>query len=337
MLKDLIKEQKFTSVILEEPDVMKCITVDGETKYFTLGKEAIGFLYNRMDVPFTMSKKLYETSKDLWLELRQQKLYENSAVKGLSKYRYVTVSDTVIFAIFDESFDDIQVNYDMFDSTFDTAVKLVNKAGVIQIYHEIITTPDGSGSALLLVDLDPIHGKYVAYNGIFHNDCIITLPNPIVETESFFEFMTTFDPVIEESMSIKMSPHTLRTFADETLKNVDLSVREVVTILKKSKVSLTFDSKKNLVSVDLVNSQGLVDFLNSFGIPYKTLCKQENLKKSLTYGHFKFLDLLQIISQNYKLASNLIDSTMIATFLNPFLDQRTDRNITEECIPDIEI
>ena len=335
MLNGLITEVTFTSVILEEPDVLKCTNLDGETVFYTLGKEAINFLYNRMDIPFSMSKKLYEASKELWLDLRQKRLYDNPDVKGLSKYRYVICSNAVVMAIFDENYAEIDIQYDLFDVTFNKATLTINKAGVIQLYDEVIASPDGDKSALLLVDLDPIHGIYRAYNGITVDDYMILLSLPIIETESFFNFMTSFDASIEEDMAIKMTPHTLMAFRDDTLENVEVSVREVVDMIKKSKCLVTLDKNKNLVSLDLVGSDELVQFLNSFGMPYKSLTKLENLKKSLTYGKFTFLQLLKILSQNYKRSSNLIDSKLISEYLKPYFDQRTDRNITDECIPEI--
>lgn len=337
MLKGLITESTFVKVVLVEPDVIKCTSAEGDTLYLSLGKEAINFLYHRMDIPFSMSKNLFETSEELWKNLMLEKLYNNSDIKSLSKYRYVIVSNAVVMAIFDENYDEIIDRYDSFDYTFNKAIQTINKAGVIQLYDEVIASPDGDKSALLLVDLDPVHGVYRAYNGITVDDYMILLAMPIIETESFFEFMTSFDAGIEEDMAIKMTPHTLLTFRDETLENVNVSVREVIDIIKKTKCTVVLDKNKNLVSFDLAGSEDLVQFLNSFGMPYKSLTKLENLKKSLTYGNFTFLQLLKVLSQNYKNSSNLINAKMISDFLVNYFNQRTDKNITDECIPELII
>jgi len=331
MLNNLIKECTFTGVILEEPDLLKCYDDDGNIKLLPMGKEAIEFLYDLMGVPFSMCKKLHENSPELWDKLRQQVLYENHNVKGLSKYRYCVVADEVVFAIFDGSTEDISVNYDVFDNTFSAATVNVNKAGVIQVINEKIS--DTGCVSLVLVDIDPIKGRYVAYEGIkTDDDCYVTFSMPIIESKSFYEFMTTFDPVVEVSMAEKYYSRTLATFTDDSLVDKELSVREVLEIIKKSKVNVVLTSDKRIASLDLADSQELVDFLNSFGMEYKSLKKLEKLKKALTYNKFSTLQLLKILSKNYKLGTNLIDSTMIATFLKPYFDQRSDRNIFEECV-----
>jgi hypothetical protein len=280
-----------------------------------------------------MCKKLFDTDPKLWENLMQTRLYENHNVKGLSKYRYMTIHNSLIFAMFEPDVDDITENFDAFDGAFANSLVTINKGGVIQIVSYM---PMETGKAVLLVDLDTIHGTYVAYNGIEVDDYLVTLTNPVIDSERFFEFMTTFDPVNEKLMAIKFYPNIKRLFEDESLADVKISVREVVDLLKKAKCTLTFDKQKNLATTSLVGSEKLVAFINSFKMPYKSLVKLETLRKSLTYGEFTILEMLEVLSKNYKLSDNLINATMISEFLATYLTQTTDRNITDECVPSIK-
>ena len=332
---DWIEECTFTGVVLVEPDVLKCVTDEGDVKLLPMGKEAIDYLYGLMDVSYSMCKKLYEKSPELWEKLMVKTLYENHNVKGLSKYRYCIVCGDMIFAIFNGDSEDISIQYELFDKAFANAYVNINKAGVIQVVNR--RESDTGCVSLVLVDIDPLKGKYVAYDGIETDDgCIVTFSNPVIESECFYEFMTSYDPMVEISMAEKFYTRTLATYSDDTLVDKELSIREVLEFIKKSKVEvvLTKDKEKMVSSLDLVDSQELVDFLKSFNMPFKSLKKLEFLKQALTYNKFSTLQLLKILSRNYKLESNLIDSTMIATFLKPYFDQRSDKNIVEECLKD---
>lgn len=333
MLNGLIKEEKFTKVVMIEPDVLKCTNEDGDVNIYSLGKEAIDFLYGRMDIPFNMCKKLFDTDPSLWENLMQSRLYENHNVKGLSKYRYMTIHNSLIFAMFEPEYDDITEKFDEFDKAFANSLVTINKGGVIQI---ISYMPMETGKAVLLVDIDTIHGTYVAYNGIETDAYLVTMTNPVIDSERFFEFMTSFDPVEEKLMAIKFYPNILRLFADESIADVKISVREVIDYLKKAKCTLTLNKEKNLATTSLVGSEKLVSFINSFKMPYKSLVKLETLRKSLTYGDFTILEMLEVLTKNYKLSDNLINATMIAEFVSTYLTQTTDRNITDECVPGIK-
>lgn len=339
MLNNLIKEQKFTSVILEEPDVFKCVTEDGETKYYTLGKEALNSLYARIGLSFSTSKDLFNKDRELWENMKiTTMITSNSNIKGLAQYRYVTVSDSVIFAFFEPDADDISVNYEVFDETYlnkDTTIT-INKAGVIQIIQQQIMSETDNSAALCLIDIDPVKGTYVAYDGVLTNDLMVVMSSPIIKSSSFYEFMTKFEPLTETAMALKFYPNMVRLFYDDELVDSKISVRETLDLIKKAKCELTLDDEKKLISIDLVGDIELVKFINSFKMPYKSLEQQEMLKKSLTYGEFTTLQMLKILSQNYKQPSNTINATMLSEFIKQYMNSRTDRNIVDECIPDIQ-
>lgn len=338
MLNNLIQEQVFSSVILEEPDVLKVTTESGDTKYYSLGKEAINSLYARLGISFSTSKDLFKKDKDLWENFKVNNLIaDNPNIKKLSQYRYMTVSDSVIFAFFEPDADDISVNYEIFDDTYLTkdVTITINKGGAIQLVQTQKITEDHPSAALLLIDLDPVKGTYVAYDGVYLDELMIIMSNPIIKTNSFYEFMTNFEPLTETAMALKFYPNMVRLFREDNLKDTKISVREALELIKKSKCEVTLDGDKKLISFDLVGDQALVNFLNSFKMPYKSLVKQEMLKNSLTYGDFTTLQMLRLLSQNYTSGSNQIDSTMLSGLMKSYMDQRTDRNIAEECVSNI--
>lgn len=339
MLGNLIKEQTFKSVILEEPDVLKCTTEEGDVKFYSLGKEALSSLYARFGISFSTSKDLFNKDRSLWENMKVNNLITgNENIKGLAQYRWITVSDSVIFAFFEPDADDLSINYAIFDDTYlskDDVTITINKGGVIQIIQEQTMSEEYNTAALCLIDINPVKGVYTAYDGVYLDDMMIVMYNPIIKTNSFFEFMTSFEPLTETAMALKFYPNMVRLFKDDELQDSKISVRETTDLITKAKCEVTLDNNKQLVSIDLVGDTELVKFLNEFKTPYKSLVKQEQLKKSLTYGSFTTLQMLKVLSQNYKQASNLIDATMLSEFMKSYMDQRTDRNIADECIPAI--
>lgn len=335
MLNNLIKEVTFKSVVLEEPDVLKCTDETGDIQYYTLGKEALTSLYARFGIGFSTSKDLFNTDRELWDHFKIDSMILKSKV-NLSSFRYITVN-SVIFAFFDKDADDITCNYDIFDETYlnKPGVTLtINKGGVIQIVQEI-KVPETNSMAVLFVDLNPVKGTYTAYDGVRIDESYVVMASPIISSKSFYEFMVNFEPLTEMQMVLKFYPNMVRLFQDDELIDTKISLREAIDLIKRSKCEVTLDQHKKLVSFDLVGDTELVAFFNSFQMPWKSLVDQELLKNSLTYGNFTTLQMLRLLSQNYKQASNLIDASMLSSFTKSYMDQRTDRNIADECIPNI--
>lgn len=338
MLNDLIQEAKFRSVVLEEPDVLKCTDTEGTVTFYSLGKEALTFLYDRFGISFSTSKDLYKRDKELWENFKINTLIlKNSEIKGLAEYRYVIVNNSVIFAILDPQTDDLTTNYLIFDDTYcgkaNTTIT-VNKDGMIQIVQEQPVYDSGS-SALCLIDIDPVKGTYTAYDGVYLDELFVVMANPIIASKSFFEFIVNFDPMSETAMALKFYTNMVRLFQDEAIVDTKISVRETIDLLKKSKCEITLDGKKMVASTSFVGDTDLIAFLNSFQMPYKSLAQQELLKKSLTYGSFTTLQMLKILTQNYRNSNNTINASVLSEFISSYMNQRTDRNIADECIPNI--
>ena len=336
MLNNLIKEVTFKSVVLEEPDVLKCTDESGDIQYYTLGKEALTSLYARFGIAFSTSKDLFNSNREVWEDFKINNLILKNN-QSLASYRYVTLSDSVIIAFFDKDADDITCNYDIFDETYlhKPGVTLtINKGGVIQIVQEI-KVPETNSMAVLFIDINPVKGLYTAYDGVRIDESYVVMATPIISSKSFYEFMVNFEPLTEMQMVLKFYPNMVRLFQDDELIDTKISLREAIDLIKRSKCEVTLDQHKKLVSFDLVGDTELVAFFNSFQMPWKSLVDQELLKNSLTYGNFTTLQMLKLLSQNYKQASNLIDASMLSGFTKSYMDQRTDRNIADECIPNI--
>lgn len=330
MLNGLISEKTFTSVVLEEPELMKCTDELGNTEHYLLSAEALNFLYGKMKVSYQVSKTLFKTDKELWDNMIQKTLYENHDIKGLSKYRYMLIDNKGIFSIYEPDFDDVTAQYDIFDKVFKEARRCINVAGTIQLALSHKESEDSDNASLLLVDLNPVKGCYTAYNGIFYNGLVIIMSTPIIEANTFYEFITGFDPVVEDSMSQKFYPNVLRMYEEDADTSTEISLREIIDVLKKSKCEITLDNNKMIDNLSLTGSMGLIAYINSYNTPYKSLAKQEFLKKSLTYGGYTIEEFLKILGDNLFDARNAIDATLLSDFLTPCFNQRTDKNIVDE-------
>ena len=335
MLKGTIRAMQYKSVVLEEPDMLKCTTESGDIEILMMGKDAITFIYSLMGIPFNASKKLFEKSRELWENLKLECTIANDQFKGFHNYTYLVYQDNVAMAVFDLPVEDVIYECELFDAGLETATTqyTINRDGVIKLMCKTKQESDGCYSVFLM-DINPTKGIYTAYNGILTPEYLIVLSNPICHTKSFYEFMTTVDVENEIKMSDKMFGNIYTIFADEVeTSNTKASLREVIDLLKKSKCEVTLDGKKKLASLSLVGSENLVKMINSYNMEYKPLIKQETLKNSLTYGDVKILEILEILTKNYMLGNNSICADTVANFLKPYYTNRTDRIITEECLP----
>lgn len=322
-----MNQVKLKKAELIEPSVIKY--VDGTTYgYLTLNKEASKYIYSRLGMSPSVSRKIYNLDNDIWRDLIKMRFDSSETdIHDLSNYNYI-INGSSIVAMTEM---DLSQQMDKFDNFCEdiSASYYVNDVGVLQL--STLTDIDDNFKSAVFVDMDILNGYYAMYSGVIYNDRIITIIKPIMETWTFEEFMSIVDIENEVSMSARMSENIKDLYDPGIADNMVMSVREVLEIIKRSKCDVTLDDDGFVSSIDGMSRESsiiITRFINSFKLPYKSLKKLGYLRKSLRYDSVTIDGMLEILSHEY-FQSNGVNASMISELLKIYDSMESDRNVLQ--------
>lgn len=335
-------------VELIEPDVIKWSVWDEDAEeykenYSSLGKEAAQFIYNEvLDFSLQVSKKVYKLQPDIWKNLvaaqikeseandTKETLYERSYLKmsiGGSVGKIVgTVADNPQFL------DNFNTFFDYLESMKcdvlfnDGYAKTVVIGDSVECYNSHI-------SPVLLIDMDFKRAIYTVNCGaLLSNDMIVALPKSIAYANDFESFICVD---LQKEMDI-----CSRLLKEESLLNLNMdldtpmSVREVMQIMKDIGVdkAIVLDEYGYVSEVPCLNpddSSIIIEFLNSFKLPYASLKSINSLRKSLKFDHLTVKSMLEFLTQAYACEELKITGKTIVDFCIPLFKSDFDKIVVE--------
>lgn len=307
---------------LIDPKTIKC-KIGGNDSYLVLHKEALRTIYWKLGLSSSVSEKIYQISQEIWNDVINLKMSQCSDF-DFGMLRYITIRDFEVIAITENDMSELIDNfYKDYDSIETTEVE--NNSDVIQVK---LSQDIGDGNyALVLLDIDVKNGVYRAYDGIHSSNRILLPGLPAVEESSLESFLTAINLKDELNMSAKLSKSLIKEYDRELAKTMILSLREVLDIVRMAKLKVELSNDGMVSRIEGIDdTDDLIAFLNSFGMPYKSLKKLTYLKKSLKYDDLTVDGMLSIFAREYDSDMNSISAYLISYLMKIYYSQESDRN-----------
>jgi len=327
----LFKTVKFRKVTLEEPCIIRCEEENGEENLYELQKDALKQIYEELNYTVQLSKKLFDLSRDIWIDLLEYRSTKGRVEKfDLTDYYYVIHNNETICSI---SKLDITEKISIFEATINSFphTEFSNIQGVLQIdlTASISEIEDNTlPIPKMFFDLDLVNGTYKVYSGAEKDGRIIINSIPAIDEDNFTNFISS-NIAYEIKMTERLSKNIFNTYLVDVADSSPLSVREVLNILKKAKIKPILSSDGAEIESfdgigDLENQDCILDFLQSFGMPYKSLSKLSELKKCLKHDDFTIDDMLKFLTSEYLEVISGVNAEVIAYLLNLHFSRGSD-------------
>lgn len=317
MIKDILRNVKVTTLTnskITEPSII----IEGSEntlggKIYTMNKSFIKSLYSKLGLSKQLSNNVFKLDKDLWKKVIDIKYSEvDKDIFDLTNLRCLEYNGMLVDNITD--FKNIE------DSEYyNNVVDLINIMDKFDVHEEITSNVSNTtriylknedSNVLFIVEMN-LSGQYSLYKGFKRNSMIYIYNNPIIYSTSLMSFLSsiTKDDFLESEYSIPV-------IVPELNIDTQLSVRELLDFIKYIKADVDIDEDTGLISsISGLNSKDsdlIVNSLNTFMIPFKSLRKMKFIKKSLKLTVVTFRDILEIICRNYHDPNLDISSDTIA-------------------------
>lgn len=312
---DIIKP---TGIKFSEPSMLsaKLKPEDTENSYLELFGEARKYIYGNLKLSQSLSNQVWNISEKAWTEIISAKLVDENDEPTLELNKedlsYAIIGDNKLVSITESP--TISSNWNKFSKIIEDLKTncLINVEDVFNeddILQKIIITKeleDKPYLSLNIIELDFKWGYFVVYSGIkYKEDGIIVLSKkPSLIKQRLGEFLEALDLDNEISLSEKMSLLVAKDFETSEKLISKVSVRELLDILKFARVKIDFETDKGTegkvlkaVGLQDEDNERICEMLNSFKIPFKSLTKLSNLKKSFKQEDLNFYEILKILSR----------------------------------------
>lgn len=313
-----------------DPTTIKYTTsVDGEEIPMKLSKTAAKSLHKLYNISVPMSTKLYNLDYNLWLEVlsmgfAKRANYEScgSTEEDSSDYpaAYLITSDIdndIVLDIIDsENAVSINQNIEKFNDFLQTE----NHSRVIPlsegISYKVITMGEKNDNkeAFLSIVMDFHKSRFEIRSGvaITMDDHQIFIPDskPIMRSDTIRDILPselTYELGLTNSLVRTGYSGCLKENDADSLSSIKVSVREILDILSRCKLSLIYDSNNDVLSItDFENNDiaiKICDFLLSWSYPFMSLKRLTNTEKSMLITNevsgldITLYDLLEFLSE----------------------------------------
>jgi len=329
---------KAKNVTIEEPEVIKYYEGDSTTpKYANLTKEAVKFIFDiSLKIPSTVNTKLYDISPEIWKDVVNLRISQNPDFK-LDEFTYVMHNDFV----FSLTTLDLKDSIDTFEQLYDNynGYNEINIHNTLQLlWRKENPDSDVDYIPILLFDISFNDGKYKVYPGVLRNDRYIITSTPVID-ENTFEMFITKNYEYEMSMSDKLAESVSNSYNETKGRSIKLSAREVIEFLKKAKIKINLDEDGLVESFDniITGVDELLEFFETFKMPYKSLAKLPLLRKSVKSDGLVLDDFLYILSGDLFTYNNNIKAELIASLLRIYYTEESDILIMKELVENAEV
>lgn len=301
---------------------------DKGPQVYKLLKGAETYLYKNIDIKPGTSKEVYKKSSTIWKNLIECQLEKCADESNLNNIFSLT-SDTMLYLVNDmyeivDVFDfrnkELLEEYKLLHEKFTIEITTVEKTkkffqeakgglNKLVCYDRDIDVVAVENTPVVILELNEQKSKYTIYNGIFRYNTFTFVPhtNYVFETDSLIDFIRHFDIDVLLHDTKQLSEELVGVYETFVKNPVEISVRELTTILKKCGYKLDIDMSDKLVPienmVDEENNVKIQDYYNTFkyttGESAFDIMKLSELKKTFRYNKITLLDTLNILSKEY--------------------------------------
>lgn len=317
------------SVEWKQPDRMILELEDSEQpEIYELLKGAMDYLHHQMDVKCSTSKELYKKQPQIWerfKDLQLAKCQDNPD----ERLAFSLEKDSVVYLVNDthQIVDIIDLgDKEKMEEFLNLHKKFILDLTTIERSKKFFT--DGSGGVtkfvcyakdvdvtaedyvpVVIMELNSIKSSFIVHRGIFMYSTFTIFPELSCDYDErkLSDFIRVFDL---DSMLIRANEGAERLYTSyQSLESspVEISVRELTSILKKVGYKLELDTSDAISPIqnisDEENKQKICDFYNTF--QFKTgesalqILQLSELKKAFRYNKLTLLEMLKILSKEY--------------------------------------
>lgn len=259
------------------------------SKYYKLTNFSKREFYYSLDLKPRFVKELYSIDQGVFNTLIKSRINDLHFSKDEKK---CVILNGDIVEIYDKSsnFDESCI-YKFINLIEDKIIKSsFNRFGILNIVIKF-------NSEIKFMSMDLCNGYYSLHSGVMNNDCLVLFPREEFSSSSFSEFIISMIYTLEEEDSSEDALINMQ-YCDIINLNANLSLREVYDVIKSLKCTINKDEEGFISSISGLstkNSLTVSNFINSFGMPYKTVKKVSFLRKALKSGNLTSKELLKIL------------------------------------------
>lgn len=315
-----LKVKKLYDVGMQEPEMLRFKEQPEHTKHdlVQLSYEAQRFISGKLGISPSILKKVYTKSDEAWKILYNACLFDENdeAVINFNsdELNYI-VSSHEDEGTKEEIMDSIvsicenkeaQKRLDTFYESLEDPNYYVieHYSQVLNIVKLIIMDKNDQSSEIpaVVVELNYEKGYYASYNAIFKDKQLLIISES-VRKWSLVEFLESFFLENELSMSKKLMPLFLSDYDTQIVtSDAKMSLRELFDSLKiiGAKIEEADDkTASHIIGMGKASNEKIIEFINSFDTPLKSLNKLSYLRKSFKKNELTLLGYLSILSSEY--------------------------------------
>lgn len=348
------KIAKFKEVSWKSPKYLS-MTLDNDEKVEAeLYKGASSFLHKEIDIKPGTSKEVYRKSESIWRELRDCQLERvkdnpnpNSAF-WLDKPNLVYMLDPYnnVIDIYnppdDESYKKVEDSLEKFKIDITTTEKTKKfftdgSYGMVKLvcYDSNADIVNEPYTPVVFMEFNNIKSTYTVYTGIllYKNFTFIPSIGAYSDWDSYIGFILNFDLGKALDYSKENAENLYQDYLQFEKSDLEISVRELLSILKKVgyKLELKDDNQLDVISKmnDTENSEKIAQFFNTFSLTtgetaYDILALSE-LKKMFRYNELTILDVITILSKEYlNYEGSKITTEILCSLIYKLYDKKDD-------------
>lgn len=309
----------------ESPKFLKIDLGDADgVQSYKLLKGAENFLYKKLDIKSGTSNDLYKKSEQLWRNLIDLRLAACKDVMDERKSFYLE-KDTVVYLINGnkeivdienfadeeavEAFEDAHQEFVLELTTFRNTTKFFKdgKDGLTKLilYRAGTQIEKEDYTPVIILELNTNKSVYRIYHGILIYEDFIYIPSisKDLETNNFIDLIRYFDIDYYLNYSDEQALGIYENYQEFKKSPVEISVRELTTLLNRVGYKLEIDEEDKLMPVkgleDVVNNKKIQDFYNTFDSSAFTILHLSELRKTFKYNKITLLDVMCILSKEY--------------------------------------
>lgn len=325
---ELFEVVKFEEQKMLEPMVFELKNKGEDPKFVTINKDIAREISRNLKISLQVSKKLYDISPSIWrdiVEMRSKSSDPEIPDFNLNDYNIVMYNSFAISITRDSSLDKRIDVIEALINSFNSEV-LVNEAGILQILLR-----DEDSDAIIMIDIDLINGLYSVFSGVMVNNLPIISSKPVIFESEFDKFLYSGIDY-EVKMAIKTAASMKNDYSEDVAKKIHLSCREVLNILSTSKTKVLISDSDGSVAriLGFEDPTMIIEFLNSFGMTFKSLKKLSPLRKSLRCNDITLDDMFKFLTEEYFSTHNNVNASVISHLLDIYYTRESDIDVASE-------
>lgn len=342
-------------VELVDPDTIKAKIneTDIDYSYFELNKSVIKLLYGSegiLKIPYKTSKKLFEdVDEEYWKSFIDEKI--SSSNFDFKSCKYIVMDGMLLEMI------QPRVEEDIYKETKEGYERLYNKINELENKKEIfdldkhfekilINCDEDEGfTNVIAIEMDYKNSRYSLTAGIIVNRMLMwfhTKKN--LDEKNLINFYTAVDLEDEIGLANKFGQALYKDYVfDSKSENLDkmLSLAELFSIFKRNDIEVeyvkerkspdygTVTELKHIDEGSIIGSR-IIDNINSYDTPYKSLKRLLALEKSFRDTGISFKEMLAFMYQEYFNINISISIGEIISLRNKITKRKNDFNIIKE-------